>query len=105
MQAAFEQSDKQIEILRLRTLLAEIEEKLLQRESELKLAQNEISSLKDDNQGLKSKLKAIELYASELQKLNDTVQQDLADKNALLVDFQSSDIAKRATNYEVFCNN
>ena len=86
--------------------LLEREEALLKRESELRLAQNEIESLREDNEKLRSKLKAVELYASEIQRKNDMTQRELAEKNSVINDLQNTDFAQKSNLNEVrscFC--
>ena len=84
--------------------LLEKEETLLKREGEFKLAQNEIVALREDNEKLKAKLKAIELYASDLQRKTDLMQRELTEKNSILNNLQNTDFAQKSALNEVKMN-
>ena len=59
------------ELLELNERVLEKEEMVIKREGEINLYKNELESLRDECGRVKSKLHAVELYASELQRKND----------------------------------
>lgn len=80
------------EILQLNERVLEKEEAAFKKEGEINLYRNEIQSLRDECGKVKSKLHAVELYASELQRKNDLLTQEISERNALIQELQSADI-------------
>lgn len=84
------------EILELNEKVLEKEEAVIKRENEINLYKNEIESLRDECGKIRSKLHAVELYASELQRRNDLITQEIAEKNAIIQELQSADLGLKA---------
>ena len=84
------------ELLELNERVLEKEEVVLKRENEINLYKNEIDSLRDECGKFKSKLHAVELYASELQRKNDLLTQEIAEKNTMIQEIQSTDLNLKA---------
>ena len=83
------------ELLNLNERFLEKEETVMKKENEINLYRNEIESLKDECGRFKSKLHAVELYASELQRKNDLLTQEITEKNTIIQELQSSDLNLR----------
>ena len=84
------------EILELNEKILDREETIIKREGELKLYKNEVESLREESDKMKSKLKALELYASELQRKNDLLVRDIGEKNQYLQEMENTDWTKKA---------
>lgn len=84
------------ELLELNERVLEKEEAVLKKENEINLYNNEIESLRDECGKLKSKLHAVELYAFELQRKNDLLTQEIAERNSVIQELQSTDLGIKA---------
>lgn len=73
----------------------EIEEQVFKYKDENALLIEENSHLKDDNEKLRSKLKAIVLYSSELQRKNDKLETDFNKHKVAFKELTGQDWAKR----------
>ena len=80
------------EILELNEKVLEKEEIVMKREGEINLYKNEVESLRDECGRVKSKLHAVELYASELQRKNDLLTQEIGERNTIIQELQSADL-------------
>jgi len=80
------------EILELNEKVLEKEEIVIKREGEINLYKNEVESLRDECGRAKSKLHAVELYASELQRKNDLLTQEIGERNTIIQELQSADL-------------
>jgi hypothetical protein len=94
-----EKTDKlqiQSELLELNERVLEREELIMKKENELKLYKGEVDAIRDDADRQRSKLKAIELYATELQRKNDLLSRELVEKNNQIREMESTDWTKKA---------
>lgn len=80
------------ELLELNERVLEKEEMVIKREGEINLYKNELESLRDECGRVKSKLHAVELYASELQRKNDLLTQEIGERNTIIQELQSADL-------------
>ena len=90
------------ELLELNEKVLQKEEAIFQRDNQISLYKNEVESLKDECGKLKSKLHAVELYASELQRKNDLLTHEISERNAIIQELQSVDIGMKAQYNMVF---
>jgi hypothetical protein len=94
-----EKSEKLIhhnELLELNEKILEKEELLIKKENELKLYKSEAESLREEAEKFKSKLRALELYASELQRKNDLLARELNERNATIREMENTDWTRKA---------
>jgi predicted nucleic acid-binding Zn-ribbon protein len=68
----------------------------MKKDNEIKLYKGEIDAIREDADRQRSKLKAIELYATELQRKNDLLSRDLVEKNNQIREMESTDWTKKA---------
>ena len=84
------------EILELNEKVLLKEEAVFKKENEINLYKSEIDSLRDECGKLRSKLHAVELYASELQRKNDLLTHEISERNAIIQELQSSDLGLKS---------
>lgn len=84
------------EILELNERVLQKEEAVFKKENEINLYKSEIDSLRDECGKLRSKLHAVELYASELQRKNDLLTHEISERNIIIQEFQSSDLGLKS---------
>lgn len=90
------------ELLELNERVLQRDEVIFQRDNQIGLYKNEIESLKDECGKLKSKLHAVELYASELQRKNDLLSHEISERNGIIQEIQSVDMGMKAQYNMVF---
>ncbi len=83
------------EILGLNEKVLEKEEIVLQKDNEINLYRHEIESLRNECGKLKSILTTIELHASELQRTNDILTQEIKERNTIIQELQSADLGMK----------
>lgn len=93
-QFADSQAGAQNELLYLFQRVRECEDIIAQKDKDIEACQKEIHYLLDEAEKLNVKLKAVEVYASDLQRKNDELLKELAEKNQKLIDYQTNDWAK-----------
>src|SRR5690349_17119660 len=86
----------QNELLKLNEKVLDQEEKIFKRDNEMNVYKGEIEALKDECGKLKSKLHAVELYASELQRKNDLLTYEISERNNIIQELQASDLGQKA---------